>query len=200
MFINIKKVLKRGICVLLVVTAVCLGAKYGRIRHLQAQKIKCDYDIAQFKSKGYTVSDARIARFNDESIIEAYDHDAIVTFYGDKGELKFETLKQIKEVLGNDVDKFNSKGYTVAEAKVVQFSDEEVFLGYDRNAIVEAYGDDGILNAETLCEIKTALGEYCKEYDMSEINIVRLFHSKGYTEEEARVAGFSNDEISRTYM
>ena len=179
------------------------GDRLGELDCATLHKIKTALldNILCFGEKGYTIKEARLAGFKDEEIFRAYKRDAIVEAYGDHlGELDCATLHKIKTVLLDNILYFAEKGYTIKEAKMAGFDNEEVFLGYDRNAIVEAYGDDGILNAETLCEIKTALGEYCKEYDMSEINIVRLFHSKGYTEEEARVAGFSNDEISRTYM
>ena len=144
-------------------------------------------DANQFRLNGYGVMEARRAGFKDEEIFRAYSRDAIVeTYIGEN--LHDGTLQRIKMALLNNILYFGGKGYTAKEAKMAGFSNEEIFRAYYRNAIIEAYGNNGILNAEALQEIKAALGESCER-----------FYSKGYTEEEARLAGFSAEEISRIY-
>ena len=164
--------------------------KSGKLNKKTLQQIKEALNNKRwvFPHQGYTVEEAQKAGFEDNDIFQAYSRDAIAKAYGKRGKLNKKTLQQIKKALNDDLYDFVDSDYTVKDAQLAGFTNNQIFQAYSRDAIAKAYGKRGKLNKKTLQQIKSALGDKAKK-----------FAKHGYTIDEAKTAGFTNKSIDEVY-
>ena len=205
MLIKIKSILKKGVCVLLVAGMACkvaidmvskanieISPISSKELYLGTPPGKGENYISSCNGDGYEVKENMGEAAIDEEMFEGLDYIKFESQYENTmSEPDSIILKLVKGVMGNDIKKFRDQGYSVMCAKVVNFSNLEIFNEYLREEIIGALTWNGRYGS-FLSDLKKELRKDIMDGKTTEKDVIKKFVDKGYTIQEMERVGIRN--------